>query len=190
MRPASAVLLYGIFVLVLLFSCAGSPPSPAPAPPPAPSAEKPPESPEAVRSESLPVPIKTEDQSSEISHEEYSKTFEEVEIVIAELNGIIQAGDYEKWLTYLSPQFIREVMDPRNIERINEQPILKRNNIVLRTLGDYFMYVVGPSRTNVRLDDLVFTDANRVRAFMNVKEKRVLLYQLEKLQGKWKISTW
>lgn len=111
-------------------------------------------------------------------------------MVIEELNRIIRSGDFDRWLNYLSPAFIDEVMDPQNIERINQQPVLKRNRIVIRTLGDYFMYVVGPSRTNVRLDELDFTDSNRVKALMFMGERPVLLYQLEKIRGKWKISTW
>jgi hypothetical protein len=186
-----------VFLLTIFFSCAGRAASPVqePAAPPAPSASSsaeeneiitaPPEKPPAQS-----AAIKTEDSSVEITHEEYRKTFDEVEAVIEELNSIIKAGDYERWHTHLTQRFIAEIMNPHNIDRINEQPILKRNNIVIKTLGDYFMYVVAPSRTSVQLDDLVFTDADRVKAFMFVRENRVLIYQLEKKGGKWKISIW
>ena len=134
--------------------------------------------------------IKTEDQSTEISQEQYAKTFEEVEKVIDELNSIIKAGDFNRWTTYLTPKFIQEIMDPNALEKINEQPVLKRNKIIIKTLSDYFIYVVVPSRASVRLDDLIFTDPERVRAFMLIRGDRVLIYQLEKITGKWKISTW
>ncbi len=140
--------------------------------------------------EKKPDVIKTEDQTTEISHEEYAKTFEEVEKVIDELNSITKAGDFSRWTTYLSSKFTQEVMNPKALENINEQPLLKRNNITIKTLSDYFMYVVVPSRASVRLDDLIFTDTNRVRAFMQIRGDRVLIYQLEKINGKWKISTW
>lgn len=137
-----------------------------------------------------PSEIQAEDSSVEISHEVYEKTFGEVGEIIEELNGIIKSGNYNMWVEFLTPRFIREIMDPLNIDRINDQPVLKRNNIVIKTLSDYFMYVVVPSRASVRLDDLVFTDTDRVRAFMFIRDERVLIYQLEQIEGKWKISTW
>jgi len=165
-------------------------PSPVPEPPKEPIS--PPNSikPPVSTPEKKPEVIKTEDQSTEISHEEYTKTFEEVEKVIDELNSITKAGDFSRWTTYLSNKFTQEVMNPKALENINEQPLLKRNNITIKTLSDYFMYVVVPSRASVRLDDLIFTDSNRVRAFMQIRGDRVLIYQLEKINGKWKISTW
>jgi len=144
----------------------------------------------SVTPEKKPEVIKTEDQTTEISHEEYTKTFEEVEKVIDELNSITKAGDFSRWTTYLSSKFTQEVMNPKALENINDQPLLKRNNITIKTLSDYFTYVVVPSRASVRLDDLIFTDTNRVRAFMQIRGDRVLIYQLEKINGKWKISTW
>jgi hypothetical protein len=161
--------------------------------------QTPPVTPQQVQTETPKEPImppkkndviKAEDQSTEITQEEYAKTFEEVEKVIDELNSIIKAGDFSRWTTYLTSKFNQEVMDPKVLEKINEQPILKRNRIIIKTLSDYFMYVVVPSRASVRLDDLIFTDANRVRAFMLIRGDRVLIYQLEKIAGKWKISTW
>ena len=79
---------------------------------------------------------------------------------------------------------------PVFVEAINQQPVLKRNRIVIRTLADYFMYVVVPSRANVHLDELDFADSHRVKAIMYVGDRPVLLYQLEKIREKWKISTW
>jgi len=131
-----------------------------------------------------------EDENIKITQEEYKKTFQEVERVIEELNSIIKVGAYHRWEQYLTPKFIASVMDPENLKKINEQPLLKRNKIEIKTLHDYFMYVVVPSRVSVRLDDLIFTDQNKVKAFMFVRQDPVLIYQLEKIGETWKISVW
>lgn len=150
---------------------------------------QPPPAVEPQKEEPKPSP-KVEDQSVKISQEEYKKTFQEVERVIDELNSIIKAGDYPRWEQYLTPKFIASVMDPENLKKINEQPLLKRNKIEIKTLHDYFMYVVVPSRASVRLDDLIFTDQKKVKAFMFIREEPVLIYQLEKIGETWKISVW
>jgi len=165
-------------------------PQPVPEPPPEPRKEPPiqptpePPAPKEVS------PSKVEDVNVKITQEEYKKTFQEVERVIEELNSIIKAGDYNRWEQYLTPKFIASVMDPENLKKINEQPLLKRNRIEIKTLHDYFMYVVVPSRASVRLDDLIFTDQNKVKAFMFVRQDPVLIYQLEKIGETWKISVW
>jgi hypothetical protein len=202
--------LYIHLILILLFSCSTPPrqvetePAPEQTPPivhTAPVIQDKPEisvEPEKkekeVEPELVPPPkesvIKTEDTAIEITQEEYAKTFEEVERVIEELNSIIKAGDFHRWTTYLTTQFAQTIMNPENLERVNEQPVLKRNKIVIKSLSDYFTYVVAPSRASVRLDDLIFTDLDRVKAFMIIRGDRVLIYQLEKISEKWKISTW
>ncbi|MCX7787599.1 MAG: hypothetical protein N2442_07865 [Spirochaetes bacterium] len=149
--------------------------NPAPAPP---------------QKEEVKPSTKVEDENVKISQEEYKKTFQEVERVIDELNAIIKAGDYQRWEQYLTPKFIASVMDPEHLKKINEQPLLKRNRIEIKTLYDYFMYVVVPSRASVRLDDLIFSDQNRVKAFMFIRQDPVLIYQLEKIGETWKISVW
>lgn len=191
-------------LLFLLFSCrtpqqhtvppaSTAPTVPAP-PPPLPAPEPKKEAPlQPAPKPSPPIEVsspKVEDENVKITQEEYKKTFQEVERVIDELNSIIKAGDYNRWEQYLTPKFISSVLDPENLKKINEQPLLKRNKIEIKTLHDYFMYVVVPSRASVRLDDLIFTDQNKVKAFMFVRQDPVLIYQLEKNGETWKISVW
>ncbi len=123
-----------------------------------------------------------------MSQEVYSKTFDEVEKVIKELNTIISNGNFGAWTSYLTRQYVDEMSRPATLEALSQSPILKRNNIVLNSLEDYFRFVVVPSRSNARLDDLVFLDKNTVEAIMIVRSQRVILYQLEKRDGKWKIG--
>ncbi|MDR1627061.1 MAG: hypothetical protein LBT33_11035 [Spirochaetia bacterium] len=139
--------------------------------------------------------IPTEDPVVKITQEEYDKTFAEVEAVIQELNNTIKAKNIRKWESYLTPQFRDSVMSPKNLAELNETPLLKRNNISISSLREYFEIVVAPSRANVRLDDLKFTDAQRVQAFMTIVNKDnvpedILIYQLEKIGNAWKVSYW
>lgn len=123
-----------------------------------------------------------------VTKEVFNRTFNEVDQVIADLNKIISEEDYEAWKGYLTDDYIRTMSDPAKLAELSQSPILKRNNIVLKSLRDYFHYVVVPSRSNLRLDDLVFIDENTVEAIMVVRGQRAILYQLEKRDGKWKIG--
>ena len=129
-----------------------------------------------------------ERQPFQVSQETYSKTFDEVEKVINALNAIISDGSFGAWTAYLTREYVDEMSKTSTLRQISESPILKRNNIVLNSLEDYFRFVVVPSRSNARLDDLVFLDENTVDAIMVVRGQRVILYQLEKREGKWKIG--
>ena len=161
----------------MVFSCASSPDPQVPAvqePVAAPAAEP-----------------KTGPEPAKITQEQYVQTFSEVSAVINKLNGIIRAKNMREWESYLTPKFRETTMSPQNLSELNETPLLKRNNIRIVTLKDYFDHVVVPSRANVRLDDLEFTDQNRVQAFMNVgRNESVLIYQLEKINNNWRISIW
>jgi hypothetical protein len=177
-------LFLGVVAVVVCFVACGTPPAetvspvaaePVPEPEPAP----------------VPAVIQAEDPSVEITQEEYDKTFAEVEGVINELNTTIKAKNMRKWEEYLTPKFRGFILSRQNLAELNEMPLLKRNNITITSLKDYFDHVVAPSRANVRLDNLKFTDQNRVQAFMKLNnEENVLIYQLEKINNNWKISVW
>jgi hypothetical protein len=155
-------------------------------------AEQPQPTPEPVVVKPEPAPyIEAEDPSVKITQEEYNRTFAEVEAVIDELNSTIKAKNMRKWESYLTPKFRAHVTSREFLTELNETPLLKRNNITITNLREYFDTVVVPSRANVRLDDLKFTDAQRVQAFMTMNNKEnILIYQLEKVNDAWKISVW
>ena len=171
---------------IALFACTTQPEPQPKQPDPAPHVVVPPPEPEPVI---VPEPV-VEEPTVKVTQEEYDRTFAEVEAVINELNTTIKAKNIRKWEDYLTPKFRSSVLAPQNLAELNETPLLKRKNITISTLKDYFEYVVVPSRANVRLDDLVFTDEKRVQAFMVIREESVLIYQLEKINNTWKISVW
>lgn len=126
----------------------------------------------------------------EVTEEVYEQTFDEVEQTIARLNTIIRERNFEAWKSYLTDEYEEEYSDPETLAEWSESPLLQRNEITLRSLEDYFSFVVVPSRSNARLDDLEFVDENTVEAFMNVRGRRALLYLLRKEDGVWKIDSY
>lgn len=125
-----------------------------------------------------------------VTEKEYEETFSNIETLIQELNQIIKSKNYDKWLTYLAKDYREYLSDPKTLKEISQEPVLKKYDIALRSLKDYFNYVVVPSRSNARLDDLVFVDKNHVKAIMIISNKRIILYELKKIDGKWKIGNW
>ena len=140
---------------------------------PAPEPEAPPEPPEY-----------------RVSEEIYSRTFDEVAEFIGNLNRIIREEDYSTWVSYLSEGYIRTTSDPAYLKAQSEQPLLKQNQVKLRSLEDYFYHVVVPSRNQAQLDEIEFLDENHVKAISIVRGTRVVLYLLTREQGNWKIGLW
>ena len=184
MRVTSRSLLP--LLLSILSCCRCSSPAP---PPQQPVQEQPvQEQPEA------PVePAEQEPQPAEefvVSEEVYTKTFDEIEEFIRNLNDIIRRADYDTWLTYLSEEYIERTSDPAYLKQQSEQPLLKKSNVSLSNLRDYFNYVVVPSRVQAQLDEIEFIGENQVKAYAMIRNTKALLYLLVREDDKWKIGVW
>jgi hypothetical protein len=125
-----------------------------------------------------------------VTEEVYNRTFEEVEEFIRNLNDIIRRRDYESWLTYLSSEYIRRTADEQYLQEQSEKPLLKKNNIRLESLRDYFENVVAPSRSQASVDDIEFIDEDRVKVISSIRGTRGILYLLVREEGTWKIGVW
>lgn len=123
-----------------------------------------------------------------VTDEIFDQTFQAVEVVIAELNALIRAGEYQRWLSYLTDDYIETFSDPEFLANASQADRLKNNGIVLSSLEDYFTHVVVPSRANLRLDDLVFIDENQVEAIMIIRDQRITVYNLRLIDNQWKIQ--
>jgi hypothetical protein len=105
------------------------------------------------------------------------------------LNAIIQAKDFEGWMTYLTPAYIVYYSDPVVLARLSESPVLKNNGIVLHNLQDYFMQVVYRSRQNAHLDDIDFVSEDSIVAItLSPQGDRLVLYDLQRQNDSWKIG--
>lgn len=133
-------------------------------------------------------PVHEEFDPTSISQEVFNTTKSEVQILIETLNEIIRKRDYSAWTSYLSPAYREKLSDPEFLKAVSETNRLKSQNIVLKSLYDYFMYVVVPSRANDRVDDIEFIGENRVKAYtVTGKGQRLRLYDLEKTTKGWNI---
>jgi hypothetical protein len=125
-----------------------------------------------------------------VTEELYEQTFEEIEALIIELNSVISKKQFDRWLTYLSTVYIRTYNSKEVLNEINEYPQLKDNGIVLTDLRGYFDWVVVPSRSRAVLGEIVFAGETQVIAYSSYGGKRAKLYELERIDGIWKITVW
>ncbi len=123
-----------------------------------------------------------------VSEDVYTKTFTDIDKLIAELNKIIRDENFTEWKKYLTDEYITYYSDPDNLKVLSNTPTLKKYNIVIRSLKDYFIYVVVPSRSNVNLDDISFIDDNNIKAYMKIDGDPVVLYNLKYIDETWKIG--
>ncbi len=124
------------------------------------------------------------------SPELYSRTFDEAKKVIADLTRLISEQDYDGWRSYLTADYVARTSDPDFLARASTSGVLRKSGIVLRTLKDYFEYVVVRSRVQASLDDINFVDATHVKALTIVDGRPVILYYLVQEGGRWKVGIW
>ncbi|UCF98956.1 MAG: hypothetical protein JSV89_05305 [Spirochaetaceae bacterium] len=176
-------LLYPCLALLLLAACVSQAP---------PEEERGQEQPETIPEEQEPAVEQPAEPEEEfvVSEEVYTKTFDEIEEFIGKLNEIIRSEDYDTWLTFLSEEYIDLTSDPAYLKEQSEQPLLKKSNITLNSMRDYFDHVVVPSRVQAQLDEIEFIDENQVRAYAMIKNTKALLYLLVRENDEWKIGVW
>jgi hypothetical protein len=178
----SSVLL--IIVLFTLLSSCGSEPAPVEMP------EARPE--EAVAAE---MPLEEEESADEgvfdpssISQEVFDATKNDVQKLIADLNRIIKAKNYNTWISHLGEAYLDKISSSEFLASVSARPPLKNKKITLTSAKDYFEKVVVPSRTTDRVDDIAFVSQNRVKVYtISDKGERLRLYDLENLGDGWKI---
>jgi len=133
-------------------------------------------------------PTETHAKAFVTTEELYNRTFDEIEKTIRNLNKIINTKDYKSWRDYLTEDYINKRSDPSFLEKMSSSTILKQKKIKLKTLEDYFNYVVVPSRTGARLDKIEMIDKKHVKAITIVNNTSIILYWLVKNAGQWKIG--
>lgn len=124
-----------------------------------------------------------------VTEEVYRATLSEIEVLLQGLSSAIRAGNYRLWMTYLSEEYKHKYDNPSVLADLSESPTLKDKNLRLRSLGDYFRYVVMPSRKgSVRIDRIVFTQPDRLKVVMFMEELPVILYTMRKENDIWKVT--
>ena len=138
---------------------------------PPPPKQEPPEQPAASEPEQTEQTTPPADEQPDtppveefvVTEELYDRTFEEINELIAHLNDIISRRDFQSWLGFLTPECIIASTDPEYLHHLEDLGPLRRNNVKLRNLEDFFIHVVVPSRSDVVLDSVEFVDENRVK---------------------------
>lgn len=123
-----------------------------------------------------------------VTEELYVETFEDIQGIIDNLNGIIASKEYDLWLTYLTDDYIEYYSDPEQLSYWSELYKQRGYNQRINDLNDYFEYVVVLSRQNAVLDEINFTDSTHITAYTEIKGKLSVLYYLEKHENEWKIG--
>jgi hypothetical protein len=124
---------------------------------------------------------------SSITKEEKEKVRESVNSYVSQLNAIIRRKDYNEWVTHLSPTWKGYLASPQNLSQASQAQRIRDSGIVLKSLFDYFINVVYPSRQNLRIDDIEFVDENKVKAYMINNGQRLRVYELERNGDTWRI---
>ena len=135
-----------------------------------------------------------------VSREMYDATLAEVRHFVEDLNSSIQNKDYNAWKNALSDALFAHVSSPEFLAQSSRANLLRARKIVLRTPNDYFLYVVVPSRSNSKVDDIDFMDENRVKVYSydertiktadntsRTEIRRLRLYELVRYENTWKI---
>lgn len=146
----------------------------------------------ATEPETVQAPLSQDNTDDFIVSEElYQQTFDDIESLIDRISAIVVRQDYNAWLTYLTDDYITYYSNPDVLEKMSLD--LQKSTgyrIKLRSLRDYFRYVVVNSRIDVELDKIEFIDENRITAEALINDKPYILYYLEKIEGVWKIGKW
>jgi hypothetical protein len=125
---------------------------------------------------------------SSITKEEKEVVRVDVNNFVSMLNALIKRKDYNAWVKLLTPQYQQYLSSKENLEIASNADRLKRGRIVLKSLYDYFINVVVPSRNNIRADDIDFVDENTVKVYMVNGGQRLRAYELVRDGTSWKVS--
>ena len=123
-----------------------------------------------------------------MTEELYRRTFDEIAVVIAELDAIIREQDYDAWVAHLSREYIARTGSPEFLAQASKSARLSSRKVVLRSLEDYFVNVVVQSRLQATLDEIRFVDETNVKALTVVNGETYILYWLTREDGMWKIG--
>lgn len=129
-----------------------------------------------------------ETQLKTLNSEELKKAETDIAMLIEELNTIIASKNFTAWENYLSADYVKYYSDPKVLRERSTSPLLTKYKIVLRTIEDYFNFVVVGSRQNIKLDEIKVLDRNRIKAYMFVNNTPIIIYELIKIDDTWRIG--
>lgn len=141
-----------------------------------------------VEAELVPLEVIVEESSNSLNDSEIKEAETDISELIEELNNIITSKNFLSWKQYLSEDYITYYSDPVILKEKSQSPLLTKYKIVLRSLEDYFNFVVVGSRQNVKLDEIKALDRDHIKAYMFINNKAVIIYELVRIDDNWKIG--
>jgi hypothetical protein len=138
----------------------------------------------------------------EVSQEEYDTTIQDIQEMISKLNDIVRAKNFNSWASFLADSSLEKINSREFLEEkandlhkknlsnaaVRGQDLSRIRKINFRGAQDYFEYVVVPSHANDHVDEIAFASQTRVTAYTrDEKGQRLILYDLENIDGYWKI---
>jgi hypothetical protein len=138
----------------------------------------------------------------EVSREEYDTTIQDIQEMILKLNDIVRAKNFGAWMSALADSSVKKINSREFLEErandlykknvsnaaIRGQDVSRVRKITFRNPQDYFEYVVVPSHANDHVDEITFNSQTQITAYTrDEKGQRLILYDLEKIDGQWKI---
>lgn len=135
-----------------------------------------------------PEEVILETSSKTLEGEELKEAETDIAELIEKLNKIISSKDFNSWKEYLSNDYVMYYSDPEVLKERSKSSLLIKNKIVLRSIEDYFNYVVVGSRQNVKLDEIKVLDRDRIKAYMFINNTPVIIYELIRIENTWKIG--
>jgi hypothetical protein len=148
------------------------------------------------------VPEKEAFDPRKVSQEEYDTAIHDIKEMIGKLNGIVREKDFNAWMSFLADSSLEKINSREFLEEkanelhkknlstavLRRQDISRIRKINFRGVQDYFEYVVVPSHANDHVDEISFSSQTRVTAYTrDDKGQRLILYDLENMDGSWKI---
>ena len=144
--------------------------------------------PSSEATEETEVAEKNEENDYQLSEEEKEQTKKDLNKLVEKLNSIIARKDYQKWLQYLTEEYKQHYSSEETLAEISNSPVLAKHDVILRSLKDYFNYVVVASRKEIRIDEIKAVGEDTVKAYMDLNDNLVIVYTLKKVDGQWKIT--
>ena len=119
-----------------------------------------------------------------VTREEFIDDKAEILRIISELQKIMDKGDVNAWLQYISPDSIKYYSNPANIRKAQKK--LPNKTIVLNGIGDYFKFVFIPSRKRSEVQEIRSISKTNIKA-VDIKDDGsiIVYYQFVKINNKW-----
>ncbi|AEE16841.1 hypothetical protein [Treponema brennaborense] len=124
-----------------------------------------------------------EEQVSKDTFEDDKKTILKT---IQDLETIMKNGDYQAWLSLVSPASIAYWKNPLNLKEVSSRLPVK--GFQIKSMEDYFKFIFIPSRQGRVVDEIRYISGTSVKAVQVQDNTDIIYYYFEKIDDEWFLS--